>query len=105
MPDCDGLELLRALRQVVPARQAPAVVIVDSRERYEHAARLMIKLGIGALLSRGHAMPALQRAIRRMRDGAAPSRAPPAPDDLPQHSPSRRRAATRKRGSTKWRWQ
>jgi diguanylate cyclase (GGDEF)-like protein len=65
LPDHDGLGLLSQIRTTVPLEAAQAVLIIGSRETYEAAARLMITLGISALLSRSHKASAFEQAIDR----------------------------------------
>lgn len=82
LPDCNGLELLGDLRRVV-AMDARAILIVDSREAHDAAARQMIPLGIAALLPQSHSTTALDRAIDAALAGGAPATPPPAPPELP----------------------
>jgi diguanylate cyclase (GGDEF)-like protein len=74
LPDNDGLEVLSEIRFAVPLEAAQAVVIVGCRETYDAAARLMIKLGISALLPRSHKLSAFEQAIDRtlMREAPEP---------------------------------
>ena len=90
LPDGSGLKLLEKIRETVPVGQAPAIVLVDSREGYDAAARSMIPLGITGLLAHSHTMSSLEKAIDRALQGAhlsdPPLSDPPprAPDDLPE---------------------
>ncbi len=84
LPDDSGLKLLGKIRETVPVGQAPAIVLADSREGYDAAARSMIPLGITGLLAHSHTISSLEKAIDRALQGAHPSEPPPrAPDDLP----------------------
>ena len=85
LPDGSGLDLLAKLRETVPTGQAPAIVLVDSRQGYEAAARAMIPLGISGLLPHSHTISSLEKAIDRALQGARASEPPPRPpDDLPE---------------------
>ena len=85
LPDGSGLELLAKIRETVPTGQAPAIVLVDSRDGYEAAARAMIPLGICGLLPHSHTLGSLEKAIDRALQGARASEPPPRPpDDLPE---------------------
>ncbi len=85
LPDGSGLALLKRIRETVPKAQAPAIILVDSRDGYEAAARSMISLGITGLLPHSHSMSTLEKAIDRALQGAHASEPPPrAPDDLPE---------------------
>ena len=85
LPDGSGLALLAKIRETVPAGQAPAIVLVDSREHYDAAARAMIPLGISGLLPHSHKLSTLEKAIDRALQGARASEPPPRPpDDLPE---------------------
>jgi len=84
LPDGEGLKLLWDLRQHVTTEEARAILIVGSRDAYDAAARVMIQLGISALLPHSHTMAALERAIDAALQGGLPSTLPPAPADLSQ---------------------
>ena len=85
LPDGSGLALLTRIRETVPKGQAPAIVLVDSREGYYAAARSMISLGITGLLPHSHSMSTLEKAMDRALQGAHASEPPPRPpDDLPE---------------------
>ena len=81
LPDGDGLSVLRNLRQRVSVEQARALMIVDSKQAHEAAARQMIQLGISALILRSQTIPALEKAIRSAlaRSPQAEPLAPPTP--------------------------
>jgi len=84
LPDDDGLELLSEIRFNVALEAAQAVVIVGSRETYDAAARLMIKLGISALLPRSHKLSAFEQAIDRILMCEVPEPVGPPSDPLIQ---------------------
>jgi diguanylate cyclase (GGDEF)-like protein len=90
LPDDDGLELLSKIRFAVPLEAAQAVVIVGSREIYDAAAHLMIKLGISALLPRSHKLSAFEQAIDRtlMCEAPEPVGPPPSLEYRPQSQPA-----------------
>ena len=85
----DGLAVLSEIRFEVSPQTAPAVVIVDSRETHNAAARSMIKLGISVLLPRLHKLTAFEQAIDRTlkREPPEPAGFPPSPLPGSQGSP------------------
>src|SRR4051812_39919731 len=83
LPDGDGLSLLRKLRQMPAFDKAPAIVVVDSRQAHDSAARQMIQLGISALMLGWHKLPALEKAIRAALSGSQP----PEPASPPSEPP------------------
>ncbi len=64
VPQDSGLALLRRIRDLVSGRQAPAVIVADSRESYRQASRQSAELNVAAVLRRWQPRSALERAVR-----------------------------------------
>jgi diguanylate cyclase (GGDEF)-like protein len=83
LPDLDGLAALRELRMALRPAVSPAIVLVGTRAAYDQTARLMIPLGIAALLPRSHTLATLEKAIDRALSSNWAACAPQAQNDEP----------------------
>ena len=64
LPADSGLSFLRSLRELVAEREAPAVVVADSRAAYDLAAAHSEELNVAVVLTRWHPLSEVDRAIR-----------------------------------------
>jgi diguanylate cyclase (GGDEF)-like protein len=64
VPQASGLDLLRGIRDILPGRQPPAVIVADSRESYRLATKESAALNVAAVLRRWQPRSALERALR-----------------------------------------